>query len=74
MTLVTGKGIALASYIIRGGNRLNGEVTISGSKNAALGVLAASMLLDGPCKIENAPDVDDINMLVEICKIGRAHV
>ena len=72
--LCSGKGIDLASYIIRGGKRLIGNVTISGSKNAALGVIAAAMLLDGPCKIENAPDVDDINMLVEICKTMGAEI
>ncbi len=58
----------LASYIIRGGNRLSGDVNISGSKNAALGIISAAMLLDGACKIENVPDVADINVMVEICK------
>jgi UDP-N-acetylglucosamine 1-carboxyvinyltransferase len=70
----SGKGTALASYIIQGGNRLNGDVTISGSKNAALGIISAAMLLDGPCKIENTPDVDDINMMVEICKTLGAQI
>ncbi|MEA4889522.1 MAG: UDP-N-acetylglucosamine 1-carboxyvinyltransferase [Clostridiaceae bacterium] len=58
----------MASYIIRGGNRLIGDVTISGSKNAALGIISAAMLLDGPCKIENIPDIADINVMIEICK------
>lgn len=58
----------MASYIIRGGNRLTGNVTISGSKNAALGIISAAILLDGPCKIENIPDIADINVMVEICK------
>lgn len=69
-----GKGIALASYIVRGGNRLVGDVTISGSKNAALGIISAAMLLDGACKIENAPDVADINIMVEICKSLGAQI
>lgn len=64
----------MASYIIQGGNRLVGNVTISGSKNAALGIISAAMLLDGPCQIENAPDVDDINTLVEICKSLGAQI
>ena len=64
----------MASYMIRGGNRLVGDVTISGSKNAALGIIAASMLLDGPCKIDHAPNVDDINMLVEICRSMGAQI
>lgn len=58
----------MASYIIRGGNRLVGDVTISGSKNAALGIISAAMLLDGSCKIENVPDIADINVMLEICK------
>src|SRR5690554_2336968 len=61
-------GNSMASYIVRGGNRLAGDVTVSGSKNAALGILSAAMLLDGACKIENVPDVADINVMIEICK------
>ncbi len=51
-----------------------GDVTVSGSKNAALGIIAAAMLLDGPCKIENAPDVDDISTLIEICRSTGAQI
>jgi UDP-N-acetylglucosamine 1-carboxyvinyltransferase len=64
----------LASYIVRGGNRLVGDVTVSGSKNAALGIIAAAVLLDGACKIENIPDVADINVLVEIIQSLGAQV
>ncbi len=63
-----GGGTVMASYMVRGGNRLAGEVTVSGSKNAALGILSAAMLLDGACKIENVPDVADINVMLEICE------
>jgi UDP-N-acetylglucosamine 1-carboxyvinyltransferase len=58
----------LASYIVRGNNRLAGDVSISGSKNAALGIISAAMILDGPCIIENMPDVADIDVMVDICK------
>lgn len=64
----------MASYIIRGGQRLVGDVTISGSKNAALGIIAAATILDGPCRIENIPDVADINILLEICKTLGAQI
>ena len=64
----------MASYIVWGKNRLIGDVTISGSKNAALGIISAAMLLDGPCKIENAPDIADINIMVEICKTLGAQI
>ena len=58
----------MSSYIVNGGNRLQGEVYVSGSKNAALGVVAAAMVLDGPCVIENVPHISDIKVLMEICK------
>ncbi|MGI6123471.1 MAG: UDP-N-acetylglucosamine 1-carboxyvinyltransferase [Acetivibrionales bacterium] len=49
--------------IIRGQKRLKGEVTISGAKNAALGVLPAALLLSDVCTIENVPDILDISIL-----------
>lgn len=49
--------------IIRGKKRLKGEVTVSGAKNAALGVLPAALLLNDICTIENVPDILDIKML-----------
>lgn len=58
----------MTSYYVKGGHRLKGEVTVSGSKNAALGVISASVLLDGPCVIENVPMISDIVSLVEIIR------
>jgi UDP-N-acetylglucosamine 1-carboxyvinyltransferase len=46
--------------IVTGGNRLTGDVRISGAKNAALPVLVASLLADGPLVIENVPHLQDI--------------
>ena len=61
----------MAQYIMKGGNPLVGEVTISGAKNAALGILAASVMADEDVLIENLPDVRDINMMLEaIREIG----
>jgi UDP-N-acetylglucosamine 1-carboxyvinyltransferase len=59
-------GVRVDKIIIRGQKRLMGEVTISGAKNAALGVLAASLLLEGKCTIENVPNILDIKILKEI--------
>ena len=42
-------------YVIRGGRPLFGEVTISGAKNAAVGIIPAALLVDGVCRIENIP-------------------
>lgn len=59
------------SYKITGGTPLKGEVNISGSKNAVLGILAAAMMLDGPCVLENVPDISDVHIMVDLCrKIG----
>lgn len=52
-------------YIIKGGNPLVGEVVIGGAKNAALGILAAAIMTDGECHIDNMPDVRDINVLLQ---------
>ena len=61
----------MEQYIMKGGSPLAGEVTISGAKNAALGILAASIMTDDDVLIENLPDVRDINVLLEaIEKIG----
>src|SRR5674476_74670 len=58
----------MPSYRIVGGERLVGEVTVSGSKNAVLGILAASMMLDGPCMLENVPDIADVRAMLDICE------
>lgn len=52
-------------YRIKGGKKLNGEVNISGSKNAALPIIAASLLTDGETILNNVPDLMDIKT---ICK------
>jgi UDP-N-acetylglucosamine 1-carboxyvinyltransferase len=51
---------------IRGGRGLRGEVAISGSKNSALPILAATILVDGPVLLKNVPDLKDIDNLVRI--------
>ena len=52
-------------YIIKGGNPLVGEVEIGGAKNAALGILAAAIMTDETVVLENLPNVQDINVLLE---------
>lgn len=55
-------------YYIQGGTPLKGTIQISGSKNAALGIIAAAMVLDNPCTIENLPQIQDIQILLDICE------
>ncbi len=58
-------------YVIQGGKALAGEVTVGGAKNAALGILAAAIMTDDDVTIENLPNVNDINVLLEaIAGIG----
>ena len=55
--MITRRGYSLARYEIKGGNPLNGTVTISGAKNAAVAIIPAALLVKGKCRIENVPDI-----------------
>ena len=55
----------MEQYIIKGGHPLVGEVEIGGAKNAALAILAAAVMSDETVTIDNLPDVNDINVLLE---------
>ena len=58
--------------IITGGIPLEGEIRISGAKNAALPILAATLLADGPVKVGNIPHLQDITTTMEL--LGRMGV
>jgi len=58
----------LIKYEIIGGNRLEGNITISGAKNAAVAILPAALLVKGVCRIENVPDISDVRILLDILK------
>ena len=61
----------MEQYIIKGGNPLVGEVEIGGAKNAALAILAAAIMTDETVLIDNLPDVNDVNVMLEaIAGIG----
>ncbi|WP_347453088.1 UDP-N-acetylglucosamine 1-carboxyvinyltransferase [Acinetobacter thermotolerans] len=53
-------------FLIQGGNKLEGEVRISGAKNAALPLLAAMILAETPTKLTNVPNLKDVNTLVKL--------
>lgn len=58
-------------FLIKGGNPLKGEVNIAGAKNAALGLIPATILSEGPCTIENIPNIKDVNRFINILgKLG----
>ncbi len=56
----------LNKLLIRGGTRLDGEIRISGAKNAVLPILAGTLLADGPAVIENVPHLHDVTTTVEL--------
>lgn len=61
----------MATYIIEGGNRLTGEITISGNKNSVLPCIAACLLSDKEVTLTNVPDISDVAVFVDILtKIG----
>ena len=68
----------MASYIIEGGRRLEGEVTVSGSKNASLPIIATAILNPNVTKLYNIPNIHDTQITLEIlkylgCKIKKNH-
>ena len=62
------------SFLIRGGTRLNGEVTISGSKNAVLPIMAATLLTADKCVIRRVPDLSDVRFMGDILRSLGAEV
>ena len=66
------EGNHMAKILISGGVPLNGEVQISGAKNAVLPILAATLLADGPMEISNVPHLHDVTTTMEL--LGRMGV
>ena len=58
----------MSEYIIEGGKKAEGEVTISGSKNASLPIIAATILNGGKTTLYNVPNIHDTQMMFEILK------
>ena len=64
----------MSSYVIKGGNKLEGTVKISGAKNAALPIIAATILNAGKTTLYNVPNIKDTQMMYEILKILGAKI
>lgn len=58
----------MTKYVIDGGYKLNGEVTISGAKNAAVAIIPAALLVDGTCRIENIPEIRDVTLMLDLLR------
>ena len=64
----------MTKYQIKGGNRLHGEIEISGAKNAAVAILPAALMVDGVCRIENIPQISDVTLILQILQELGAQV
>jgi len=58
----------LEKLVIKGKRRLSGEIMISGAKNAAVAIIPACLLINGLCRLENLPDIKDVNLYLDILK------
>ena len=56
----------MEKLVIHGGNRLSGEVEISGAKNAAVAIIPATLLAQDVCRIENIPNISDVSCMIRI--------
>ena len=66
-----GRWTRLDKFVIMGGKKLEGEVTISGAKNAAVAIIPAALLVEGVCVIENIPAINDVDVICNILeKLG----
>lgn len=64
----------MEKFFIRGGIPLHGKVTVSGAKNAAVALVAATILCDEPCTLENVPAISDITKCLDILRSMGAKV
>jgi len=58
----------VTKYVINGGRQLHGEIEIGGAKNATVAIIPATLMVEGPCRIENVPQISDVTMLLNILK------
>lgn len=56
----------LDKFVVFGGNKLKGKVSISGAKNAAVAIIPAAILSDGVCRISNIPNIKDVSLIAKI--------
>ncbi|MBO5221493.1 MAG: UDP-N-acetylglucosamine 1-carboxyvinyltransferase [Clostridia bacterium] len=64
----------MEKFIIHGGHPLEGVVTVSGCKNSAVGIIPATVLVNGPCILDNVPEISDVFLLFDILRSFGAEV
>lgn len=74
MRFILFRGVEMSRLLISGGQKLKGELTVEGAKNAVLPILAATILNGGMNVIHNCPRLRDVEATLEILKIIGCHV
>lgn len=64
----------MAKYLVQKSNPLNGEVLISGSKNAVLPIMAAAILTNGKCELSEVPELRDVDVMAKLLRSVGSHV
>ena len=61
----------MSKFLVTGGHKLEGTVTLSGNKNSALKLIPAALLADSPSTITNVPDISDVAVMLDlIARLG----
>jgi len=64
----------MAKFEIIGPTKLSGSIKIAGNKNSVLPIMAASLLTDQICTLENVPDISDVGVMTELLEIAGAKI
>jgi len=64
----------MASFKITGGKKLSGEIKVAGNKNSVLPIMAASLLCEDTCVIENVPNISDVAVMIELLELCGAKI
>jgi UDP-N-acetylglucosamine 1-carboxyvinyltransferase len=58
----------LGRLIVEGGHALHGNIRVNGSKNAAMGAMAAALLVEEDCVLHNVPDIGDVEQMARVLR------
>ena len=64
----------MAKLEIIGGKKLSGNLKVAGNKNSALPIMAAALLADGVCEIENVPNISDVKTMIDLMKLSEVKI
>jgi UDP-N-acetylglucosamine enolpyruvyl transferase len=68
---VLAKGKSMEILKVRGGKKLEGTIRAAGAKNAMTKLLVASLLSDKKCTFHNVPNIGDVEITLNLCKVGN---